>query len=60
MYFLREIEKKEIQSLLKIFFVKFLRGLIFADYQIRNFSRGFNSANSTFENHGNYGRISKI
>ena len=42
--------RKKFNPYLNFFFVKFLRGLIFANYQILNFSRGFNFANCTFRN----------
>ena len=42
--------RKIFKPYVKNFFGKFLRGLIFANYQIRNFSRGFNFTNFTFRN----------
>ena len=43
--------RKKFNPYLNTFFCpKILRGLIFANYQIRTFSRGFNFANCTFRN----------
>ena len=49
-FFMKNKRRKKFNPYLKIFFVKFSRGLIFANYQIRIFSRGFNFANCTFQN----------
>ena len=42
--------RKTFNPYLASFCVKFSRELIFANYQIRSFSRGFNFANWTFRN----------
>ena len=42
--------RNKFNPYLKFFCVKFSRGLIFTNYQNRNFLRGFNFANCTFRN----------